>query len=186
MRVSSNAQYSFDRHGADWGTSKANRLRCFLQTADRGKVVRALSALWEYREAVRQREGREEKLVDPHGRLFGVIGRLSPGGAGDPRAEASPAPTFAREMYPQLLAELLRLSALPPQAGGYAFESFLKTLFGKFQLEVRDPFPLRGEQIDGSFVLGNEIYLLEGKWQNVPSGVDHLHTFHGKVEQKAA
>jgi len=29
-------------------------------------------------------------------------------------------------------------------------------------------------------------YLYEGKWQNPPSGVDHLHTFHGKVEQKAA
>jgi hypothetical protein len=30
------------------------------------------------------------------------------------------------------------------------------------------------------------VYLLEAKWQNVPSGVEQLHAFHGKVEQKAA
>jgi hypothetical protein len=59
-------------------------------------------------------------------------------------------------------------------------------LFDKFGLQARDPFRLRGEQIDGSFLLGSEIYLLEGKWQNAPSGIGHLHTFHGKVEQKAA
>jgi len=82
--------------------------------------------------------------------------------------------------------ELQRLSDLEPQTRGYAFESFLKTLFNKFGLEARDPFRLRGEQIDGSFLLRDEIYLLEGKWQNAPSGIDHLHTFHGKVEQKAA
>jgi hypothetical protein len=72
------------------------------------------------------------------------------------------------------------------QARGYAFESFLKTLFNKFGLEARDPFRLRGEQIDGSFLLGSDTYLLEAKWQNAPSGIDHLHTFHGKIEQKAA
>jgi hypothetical protein len=58
-------------------------------------------------------------------------------------------------------------------------------LFDKFGLQARDPFRLRGEQIDGSFLLGSEIYLLEGKWQNAPSGIGHLHTFHGKVEMGA-
>jgi restriction endonuclease Mrr len=48
------------------------------------------------------------------------------------------------------------------------------------------PFRLRGEQIDGSFQLASEIYLLEAKWQNQPIGVADLHTFHGKIEQKAA
>jgi hypothetical protein len=75
---------------------------------------------------------------------------------------------------------------LDPQPRGYAFEDFLKTSFTAFGLEARDPFRLRGEQIDGSFLLGYEVYLLEAKWQNYPSGIDHLHTFHGKVEQKAA
>jgi integrase len=49
-----------------------------------------------------------------------------------------------------------------------------------------DPFKLRGEQIDGSFQLGGEIYLLEAKWHSQPIGVADLHTFHGKIEQKAA
>ena len=75
---------------------------------------------------------------------------------------------------------------LEAQPRGYAFEAFLIKLFNRFGLEARDPFRLRGEQIDGSFVLGHEIYLLEGKRQNVPSAIDRLHTFHGKVEQKAA
>lgn len=33
------------------GTSKAKRLRCFLQSVDKATVVRTLNALWEYREA---------------------------------------------------------------------------------------------------------------------------------------
>jgi len=62
----------------------------------------------------------------------------------------------------------------------------MKALFNNFGLEVRSPFRLVGEQIDGSFVLSHDTYLLEAKWQNTPSGVEHLHSFHGKVEQKAA
>jgi hypothetical protein len=52
-------------------------------------------------------------------------------------------------------------------------------------LEARSAFRLVGEQIDGSFLLGSETYLLEGKWQNELTGVGQLHAFHGKVEQKA-
>src|SRR5580693_5042753 len=44
------------------GTSKARRLRCFLQTVDKPTVVRTLNALWEYREAIRLRSGSEEKV----------------------------------------------------------------------------------------------------------------------------
>jgi restriction endonuclease Mrr len=59
-------------------------------------------------------------------------------------------------------------------------------LFDAFGLAAREPFRLRGEQIDGSFQFGSEIYLLEAKWQAELVGVDDLHTFHGKIEQKAA
>jgi hypothetical protein len=34
------------------GTSKAKRLRHFLQTVDKPTAVRTLRALWEYREAI--------------------------------------------------------------------------------------------------------------------------------------
>lgn len=167
------------------GTSKAKRLRCFLQTVDRPTVSRTLNALWDYRQALRLRDGREEQVANAHGQLLAIINRLGAGMANSAPAAAAPA-AFDRAIFQQLQAALLGLAGLDPQPRGYAFEAFLKTLFDRFGLEARDPFRLRGEQIDGSFVLGNEVYLLEGKWQNVPSGIDHLHTFHGKVEQKAA
>jgi hypothetical protein len=36
------------------------------------------------------------------------------------------------------------------------------------------------------FLLGDETYLLESKWQNEQTGIGDLHAFHGKVDQKAA
>ena len=67
----------------------------------------------------------------------------------------------------------------------YEFEVFLKELFNAYDLAARASFRLVGEQIDGSFVLHNETYLLEAKWQNAPSGVADLHTFEGKLREKA-
>ncbi len=55
-----------------------------------------------------------------------------------------------------------------------------------YGLKPREAFRIRGEQIDGSFVLANETYLLEAKWESALTGVADLHTFHGKLEQKAA
>ncbi len=45
---------------------------------------------------------------------------------------------------------------------------------------------MRGEQIDGSFEFGHEVYLVEAKWQSEPTQAKDLHVFHGKIEQKAA
>ena len=84
------------------------------------------------------------------------------------------------------MIDLIDLSKFEPQPRGFAFEKFLKTLFDTFGLEAREPFRLRGEQIDGSFLLSSETYLLEAKWQSAPCNIGDLHTFHGKVEQKAA
>jgi hypothetical protein len=75
---------------------------------------------------------------------------------------------------------------MAPNRRGYAFEKYLKDLFDSFGLEARAAFRLVGEQIDGSFLLGSETYLLEAKWQNELSGAAELHAFHGKIDQKAA
>ncbi|WP_246763220.1 restriction endonuclease [Rhizobium sp. 007] len=83
-------------------------------------------------------------------------------------------------------AELLQVSSLSAQARGFAFEGFLKGLFDAYGLAAQEPFRLRGEQIGGSFQLGSDIYLLEAKWHGQPIGVADLHTFHVKIEQKAA
>jgi len=168
------------------GMSKAKRLRCFLQTVDKTTAVRTLNALWEYREAVRERLGTPEKLHNPHGRLLAIINRLQSGSAASPFNGTPAAPALDRDKIVQLREDLISFSQLDPHPRGYAFEKFLREAFTLFGLEPRDPFRLRGEQIDGSFVLSNEIYLLEAKWQNSLCGNAELHAFHGKVEQKAA
>jgi hypothetical protein len=169
------------------GTSKAKRLRCLLQMADKATVVRTLLALWEYREALRKREARPETLENPHGQLLALIGRLQ---ASSTTLASTTKPSTARNAVDQaklvtLRSELMALSGLAPQPRGYAFEKFLKGLFDAHGLEARDAFRLRGEQIDGSFQLSNDTYLLEARWQNSPCGAEDLHAFHGKLEQKA-
>lgn len=94
--------------------------------------------------------------------------------------------TTDRQELERLKNELLALTSIDAHARGYAFETFLRELFNAFGLLAQEPFRLKGEQIDGSFQLGNEIYLVEAKWHNKPIGVADLHTFHGKIEQKAA
>lgn len=167
-------------------SSKARRFRCFLQTVDKPTVVRTLMALWEYREAFRQRSVQEEAVKNAHGLLLALINRLEGKSENAPSASQIPIPAFDRPKLVQLRTELISLSSLTPQARGYAFEKFLKQLFDVYGLAAHDPFRLRGEQIDGSFQFANEIYLVEAKWQDQPIGVAELHTFHGKIEQKAA
>jgi hypothetical protein len=168
------------------GTSKGKRLRCFLQAVDKPTLVRALKALWEYREALRQRSGQADKVENAHGRLLTLINRIEGRPANAPANTQPPTPAVDRPRLAQIKNNLLAVSSLAPQARGYAFEKFLKDLFDAHGLAAQEPFRLRGEQIDGSFQFGNETYLLEAKWYGQPIGVAELHTFHGKIEQKAA
>ena len=84
-----------------------------------------------------------------------------------------------------LQEKLLRLSNLKAQQRGFAFETFLSSLFELNGLLPRQSFRLVGEQIDGSFQLGQEVYLLEAKWQDRPIGQADLLAFAGKVDGKA-
>lgn len=170
---------------AEQGGSKGKRLRCFLQKVDVPTVIRTLKALWEYREVIRQRDGKPETIQNAQGRLLSLINRLE----GKPDVQPAgqePKPAFDRHKLIALRNDLIGLLQLAPQARGYAFESLLRDLFNVFGLEAREPFRLKGEQIDGSFLLQGETYLVEAKWQDAQTGVADLHTFHGKLEQKAA
>lgn len=170
---------------AEQGGSKAKRLRCFLQKVHVPAVVKTLKALWEYREALRQLNQKEETVENAHGRLLSLINRLEGRPDIQPTVQA-PKPAFDRPRIIALRNELIALAELSPQARGYAFETLLRDLFNVFGLEAREPFRLRGEQIDGSFLLQGETYLVEAKWQDAQTGAADLHTFHGKLEQKAA
>jgi predicted protein tyrosine phosphatase len=173
------------------GNSKARRLRCFLQTVDMPTVVRTLKALWECREATRMRGRQAEQVEKAEDRLLALISRLEGKPvAGKPATGGSPSKppveAFNRERLVKLRSDLLSLHQLQPHPRGYAFEKLLGDLFNLHGLEAREPFRIRGEQIDGSFQLANETYLLEAKWHGRKIGAADLHAFHGKLAEKAA
>ena len=68
---------------------------------------------------------------------------------------------------------------------GFAFERFLTALFKLFGLAPRGAFRVTGEQIDGSFELDGEVYLLEARWRNERAANSDLLTFSAKVAGKA-
>ena len=171
------------------GTSKARRVRCLLQNADNLTVVRVLEALWKYRQSMREETKAEEDVVNAEGRFLSMLESIKLPGQ---HAEVLRNPFAAAAVIDQgqvldaLKQRLYDLRDLPPQKRGYEFEVFLKKLFDSSRLQARSPFSLVGEQIDGSFQLGNETYLIEAKWVRDPIGAAELYTFQGKLDQKAA
>jgi len=170
------------------GTSKAKRLRCFLQTVNAQTAVRVLDALWTYRGAQRATSSATEKVFNAHGRLLALTDILQGGGAQPTSAlfGRPPVPIYDDRTLQHLKADLLRVSTLAPHERGYAFETFLSKIFNAYGLKARDGFRNRGEQIDGSFELEGEIYLVEAKWHATRIGAAELFTFQGKIDQKAA
>ena len=77
------------------------------------------------------------------------------------------------------------MQELEPVNRGFAFEGLLSELFGLFGLAPRGAFRLMGEQIDGSFELDSEVYLLEARWRNERATNADLLVFAGKVAGKA-
>lgn len=168
------------------GGSKGKRLRCFLQSCDDATAVRTLAALWEHRTEYLSRARAEDPVVNAETRFRSLIDRLSGGTASQTKSAKTVKSVVDRAKLITIKADLLRIAGLAPQARGYAFEGFLKALFDANGLAAEEPFRLRGEQIDGSFQFGSETYLMEAKWHGQAIGVADLHTFHGKIEQKAA
>jgi hypothetical protein len=68
---------------------------------------------------------------------------------------------------------------------GLALEKVLNRLFELYQLHPRQPFRVVGEQIDGSFELEGQIYLLEAKCEEYPLPEADLLIFRGKIEGKS-
>ncbi|HET7544068.1 MAG TPA: hypothetical protein VFK05_29555 [Polyangiaceae bacterium] len=86
-----------------------------------------------------------------------------------------------------LQTELTQMYAHPNRTeAGYMLEKFLNRLFSLAQLDPRQPFKITGEQIDGSFDLDHDTYLLEAKWEKEPLPQADLLVFRGKIEGKAA
>ena len=168
------------------GTSKAKRLRTFLQTVDKATSARALRELLKYRSGLYKLSGQQDELPNADGMLLEVIGRLEgkvP--SGDDTGKAPP-PASVPVPVESLKSGLIALHNLEPQPRGYAFEKFLIELFRAYGLQPNSPFRLVGEQIDGSFKFDGEFYLLEAKWHGPRTPASDLRNFHGKVQEKAA
>jgi hypothetical protein len=93
---------------------------------------------------------------------------------------------LSAERAHKLAERLIEVSQLEPQQRGLQFEGFLNELFEAHGLAPRNAFRLTGEQIDGSFKLRAETYLVEAKWHGPKIGFADLMTFSGKVAGKAA
>ena len=175
-----------DPRWAVQGGSKAKRLRYFLRQANRKTVLDTLNALWEYREASSVTHNYPELDDTLRAAFFRIFERL--GGTPPTHEMSSTAPAELRidaTAASSLADRLLQVSKLDPQPRGYAFEKFLKDMFDAYGLSARASFRLVGEQIDGSFVLGDDIYLLEAKWTNDLVDTATLRSFNAKVEDKA-
>ncbi len=168
------------------GDSKGKRLRYYLRNNEPTVVIRTLQSLWDYREHSRKRNRTEETVPDAADDFYSLIERL--GGKRPPgkRRAVETVTSIDPALSTTLKQKLINVSRLEPIPRGFAFERFLKALFDANKLAARASFRLVGEQIDGSFELSAETYLLEAKWQNTEVGSSDLRSFNEKVADKAA
>lgn len=174
-----------DSRYSDCGGSKGKRLRRYLELVDDGSACKTLRALWDHRKDWLLRTGQDDPVQNSEARYLTLINRLG-GGPAEATPQEPPKPAFNFTRLDTLKAQLMDLSKLSPQPRGYAFEAFLRDIFAAYNLQPREPFRNRGEQIDGSFLLGGDTYLLEAKWENQPTGQAELLVFEGKLGSKAA
>jgi len=70
------------------------------------------------------------------------------------------------------------------QKRGREIESLIKSLLELEKLQPRLRFRPEGEELDGSFQLNGNFYLLEVKWHSAPSPASSIYAFKGKVDGK--
>ncbi len=168
---------------AQGGGSKGKRFKSFLQQVDNPTAIRTLRAIWEHREAALDRSNGEDPVRNAQGRFLELVNRL---GGGESASGDKPKAAHNWNAVAEFKGELTALASMSPQPRGYAFEVYLQKLFNAFGMKAREAFRIRGEQIDGSFMLDSETYLLEAKWHNELTGAADLHILEGKLSQKAA
>lgn len=175
------------------GTSKGKHFRAFLEIAPNADVVRALTALWEYREAGMLDRGETETVHNSWQRLSNLLVKLEGTPLPtDPNSVPPPPPHIPEFTGPteSVLAaseqEFLALIAMEeaPQQRGFAFERFLKRWCDIWGLDAHASFRITGEQIDGSLQHEGSTYLVEAKWHSRPVDAAMLHGFQGKLLER--
>ncbi|MFI5351888.1 MAG: abortive infection family protein [Candidatus Binatales bacterium] len=123
------------------GSSKAKRLRCFLQTEGDSLVAKVLRALWAHRERVTPQQSGQEDTEAIRKRYFEIVHRLEGGGS---LARTDPIDRFARdETLEELVAAIERdIAANKPQVVLDRLHTYCMKKFGHLLkqrgLEARD------------------------------------------------
>lgn len=162
--------------------SKANRLRAFWQKEENSVVGKLMGDMLDYCEI----SGAQYEVC----RL--IVARLLGQGPAKaqppspPRSEQSAQQRRRSQELAQLKEEFFQLAADSDRSrAGLSLERLLNRLFELFELQPRQPFRVIGEQIDGSFQLDGDIYLMESKWEKNPLPEADLLVFRGKIEGKS-
>ncbi len=161
------------------GTSKAKRVRCLLKQVDRETALRVLGALWQYKT-----ESMPEQAEQSRNDYLALISRLENADTDEAKG-VKPVQAWHGVDWHSLIAEMNEMKSLPPHPRGFRFEAWLAELFSIFKLAPRSSFRNTGEQIDGSFRLNDEFYLMEAKWHQKRTSAADLHVFEGKLSTKA-
>lgn len=146
---------------------------------DRETALRVLNALWQHKT-----ECMPDQAEQSRNDWQALISRLENTDADTARGD-KPVQVWHGIDWSSLVAEMNAMKALAPHPRGFRFESWLAGLFSAFKLAPRSSFRNTGEQIDGSFRLNDEFYLMEAKWHQNRTPAADLHVFEGKLSTKA-
>jgi hypothetical protein len=186
--------------GSSWiGGSKLPAIESLIESAYKRAQLRSL-VLVVVREGVKYRGRRgPEVSAEEVGAIADILEALGvrvPELIATGFVSALPRTPRASNQQPVLLLNPVRLSALherflqiesnpDPQGRGYELQDVLFGLFELFGLRPRPPFRVSGEEIDGSFELAGETYLLEARWRKKESTKADLIAFQEKVVSKS-
>lgn len=173
-----------EKYGVN-GNSKAKRLRTFLRISSPKVAANLIVKLWNYREKIRKMSDAKETLPFANAEIKLLVANLRGKRNITKKGKNHNSRTISELHVAKFKDELLKLSELSPQKRGFEFEKFLNKVFREYGMNPRDSFRIKGEQIDGSFELDGETYLLEAKWQNSKVGSSDLYAFNGKVSSKS-
>jgi len=162
--------------------SKAKLLRRIIKDFDNKQVGKLLLELLDYKRTHLEisEEEKEDflKCVE--------IGRRLIGKKREVKNKAKKNKSTNRFNFSKFKNYLNKLKEIKnPQKRGYKFEEFLHKLFLENNMDPRGSFKIIGEQIDGSFIFQNEVYLLEAKWTKKPVDKSALANFNSKVLSKS-
>lgn len=183
------SQFIIEKTGLDlyarYGQSKGKNLAAIVANESDIIVGKLLLELLSYMLGFGMINDDNKVLLDECAGIGNrLIGRKSVA-----RVPSREKPADPRQSYDfgPFLKELTQLSSSQdtPQSRGYAFERYLNALFKASGLDPRGAFKVAGEQIDGSFVLKDAVYLLEAKWTNRKTDKADLVVFNSKVSSKS-